>query len=220
MYEFLICYTLQQISDEDEKSSHVMQLLNDDESTTNKGKVLSTSIIDSLSLQAAEDNNESALITLLNAYRDACHFATESTDDGPRYIIQNSEAFCNLITFVLREADSIFRRLLKIDSSTCKKEIIVEMKNTPKWKKLKPLLKSYLRSTLFLLNQVTDTELLALSLTRIRASVIFFTDFPSLLQRLIKVRKFDMTSICKIIHVLTLMKINSCQLCERVWGYS
>lgn len=164
-----------------------MQLVDEDESTTNKGKVLSTSIINSWSQRAAKDHDESALISLLNAYRDACHFGTESTDSGSCYIIQNSETFCNLITFVLREADNIFCGLLKISSSTCKKETILEMKNTSKWKKLKPLLKSYLRSTLFLLNQVTDSELLALSLTRLRASIIFFAAFPSLLQRLIKV---------------------------------
>lgn len=174
-------------SDEDDKSNHVMQLVDEDESTTNKGKALSTSIINSWSQRAAEDHDESAFVSLLNAYRDACHFGTESTDSGSCYIIQNSETFCNLITFVLREANNIFRGLLKISSSTCKKETILEMKNTSKWKKLKPLLKSYLRSTLFLLNQVTDSELLALSLTRLRASIIFFAAFPSLLQRLIKI---------------------------------
>ncbi|XP_022765342.1 nucleolar complex protein 2 homolog isoform X3 [Durio zibethinus] len=85
------------------------------------------------------------------------------------------------------EADNIFRETLGISCSSCKKETILELKNSSKWKTMKPLIKSYLRSTLFLLNQVTDSEILAFSLVRLRASIIFFAAFQPLLHRLIKI---------------------------------
>lgn len=170
-----------------------MQLVDEDDSNKNTSKVLSTLLVSTWSERVKEDHNDSALSSLLNAYRDACHFGTELSgpaDDEPCYRIQNSEAFCNVIFFMLQEADNIFRGLLKISPTAFKKEMILELKNTSKWKKMKPFVKSYLRSTLFLLNQVTDSQILALSLTRLRASIIFFAAFPSLLQRLIKVVYF------------------------------
>ncbi|XVE99361.1 hypothetical protein REPUB_Repub03eG0191600 [Reevesia pubescens] len=85
------------------------------------------------------------------------------------------------------EADNIFRGMLGISCSGCKKETLLELKNTSKWKTMKPLIKSYLRRTLFLLNQVTDSEILAFSLVRLRTSRIFFAAFRPLLHRLIKI---------------------------------
>ena len=140
-----------------------------------------------------EQHNLSALTCLINGYRAACHYGAKST--GVFYAdscnrIQNSETFCEILMFMLHEGDNIFRALLGISSSKWRKETILELKNTSKWKALKPLVKSYLRSTLFLLNQVTDNEILALSLIRLRSSMIYFAAFPSLLHRLIKVLPF------------------------------
>ncbi|KAI3970762.1 hypothetical protein MKX01_024409, partial [Papaver californicum] len=59
------------------------------------------------------------------------------------------------------------------------------LKKNQKWKDSKPLIQSYLSSTIILLNHVTDFEILAFALTRLRASTIFFAAFPSLLKKLI-----------------------------------
>nr|XP_043623983.1 nucleolar complex protein 2 homolog isoform X2 [Erigeron canadensis] len=150
--------------------------------TTNR-KVLTCSVINMWRKLVTEEHSESALISLLNAYRAACHFGPEET--GPR--IQDSETFCSIYTFMLSEADNIFRVLLKISSPNCTKEALLELKNTSRWKKVKPMIKSYLRSTLFLLKQVTDSEILVFSITRLRASIVFFSAFPSLLSRLIQI---------------------------------
>ncbi|KAI3814974.1 hypothetical protein L1987_14624 [Smallanthus sonchifolius] len=163
-------------SDEDE--DHMVL----DDSATTKHKILTFSVISKLSKLVTEEHNEPALINLINAYRAACHFGPEET--GPT--IQDSETFCNIYTFMLREADNIFRVLLKIPSN-CKKETLLELKNTSRWKKAQPMIKSYLRSTLFLLKQVTDSEILAFSINRLRASIVFFAAFPSLLNRLIQI---------------------------------
>lgn len=130
-----------------------------------------------------EDHSQSTLISLLNAYRAACHYGTESVS----HRIENSETFCNILLFTLSNADDIFRGLLKISSLNSSKETLLELKKTSKWKNLKPLVKSFVRSTLFLLNQVTDSDILTFAMTRLKASLIFFVVFPSLIQRLLKV---------------------------------
>ncbi|KAJ0865535.1 putative nucleolar complex protein [Helianthus annuus] len=181
--KFLESYNKGEISENqemysDEDDDH-MEL---DDTTTTKYKVLTSSVISKWSKLVTEDHNEPALINLINAYRAACHFGPEET--GPT--IQDSETFCNVYTFMLSEADNIFRVLLKIPIN-CKKETLLELKNTSRWKKVQPMIKSYFRSTLFLLKQVTDSEILAFSITRLRASIVFFAAFPSLLNRLIQI---------------------------------
>lgn len=143
------------------------------------------SVIHSWCKQFTEEHSRSALISLLNAYREACHFGAETIG----YRFQNSGSFCNILMFMLSNADEIFRRLFQISSLNCRKEGILELKNSSKWNDLKPLVKCYLRSTIFLLNQVNDSEILAFTMTRLRASLLFLAAFPSLLNRLIKVLK-------------------------------
>ena len=149
---------------------------------SNEGKFLTSSAVKSWCQLVKEQRSVPALTSLLNGYRAACHYGAESWSR-----IQNSETFCEILMFVLHEADNIFRGLLEISSSNCKKEAILGLKNTSKWKTLRPLIKSYLRSTLFLLSQVTDYEILAFALARLRNSILYFAAFPSLLRRLIKV---------------------------------
>ncbi|KAL3523458.1 hypothetical protein ACH5RR_016292 [Cinchona calisaya] len=167
-------------SDEDEESKQVMHFVNGNEATDDK---VFTSSATNLWCQLVKDEHSNpAFICLLNAYRAACHYGAESL--GHR--IQNSETFCDILMFVLSEADNMFRRQLQIPSINCKKGTILELKNTSKWQNLKPLVKSYFRSTLFLLDQVADSDILAFAMNQLRASLILFTVFPSLLQRLIK----------------------------------
>ncbi|KZV57477.1 nucleolar complex protein 2 [Dorcoceras hygrometricum] len=150
---------------------------------TGKGKLLTTSIVNTWFQMIREEGNQSAFTSLLNAYRTACHYGAESI--GHR--IDDSETFCNILVFTLSNADDTFRLLLQLSSSDCTKETISELKKASKWESVKPLIKSYMRSTLFLLDQVTDRDILAFALTRFRSSLIFFVAFPSLVKRLMKV---------------------------------
>lgn len=174
---------LLQDSDVDEMGNQAMLLDTKSESAAVKGKLFTTCAINSWAQLANEENNNAALVCLLNAYRAACHYGSESSG----HQIQNSETFSSIIIFVLSEVDNIFRKQLQISSSNSKKQTVLELKNTSKWQNLKPLIKSYFRSTLFLLNQVADSGALTFVLHRMKASVIFFALFPSLLHRFIKV---------------------------------
>ncbi|KAF2295832.1 hypothetical protein GH714_034401 [Hevea brasiliensis] len=170
-----------EISDEDESSDDGRELVNENGTATEMSMLLYTSAVDSLRHLVTEQQNVSAFTRLLNGYRAACHYGTESSN-----VLKDDLTFSKILMFVLHEADNIFRKLLGIQCSNERKDVILELKDTAKWKKLKPLIKSYLRSTLFFLNEVSDSEILAFTLTRLKASIIFFAAFPHLLQRLIK----------------------------------
>lgn len=181
----------------DEDASSDEETINDDglngeeqSNSSNKGFLLSSSVVDSLCDQVKNKHDLSLLTSLINGYRAACHYGSEaaSNADAVRcYNIGNSETFSKILIFTLGEADNLFREHLGLTNSRVKKETILEMKNTQKWKAVKPLIKSYLRSCLFLLNDASETEILRFALARIRASTIFFAAFPSLQRRLIKI---------------------------------
>ncbi|XP_010906295.1 protein REBELOTE [Elaeis guineensis] len=148
-------------------------------------KVLTGHTIDVWCWLVMEQPDGSGFANLLNGFHAASQYGINFDDNSsPR--IPNRAVFSKILTFVLCEADGVFRRLLGVPDS-CSKECILKLKSTPKWKTVRPLMKSYLRSSLFLLNQVTDSQILVFILSRLRASVIFFTLFPSLVGRLIKI---------------------------------
>ncbi|KAK9282888.1 hypothetical protein L1049_011113 [Liquidambar formosana] len=93
--------------DEDETSNDAMQSVNGDSSKLSKGMLLTNSVINSLCQLATEQHTVSALTSLLNGYRAACHYGTESAgvlDDVSYRRFQNSETFCDILIFMLREA--------------------------------------------------------------------------------------------------------------------
>lgn len=152
---------------------------------------MSCSIVDSWCHQVKNKHDLSLLTSLINGYRAACHYGSEAAgniDAARCYKIGNNETFSKILIFTLSEVDNLFREHLGLLTKSCKKEMILELRNTQKWKTLKPLIKSYLRSSLFLLNEVSESEILRFSLAQIRASVTFFAAFPSLQRRLIKAR--------------------------------
>ncbi|KAL9418998.1 hypothetical protein AB3S75_036868 [Citrus x aurantiifolia] len=176
-------------SDEDERSDDGMQSMDEDGPNVYKNKLLTSSAVNSWCHLVKEQHNASAFISLLNTYRAACHYGAESTGilgSGSGPCILDCETFCKILMFMLCEADDVFREMLGI-SSNCKRDTILGLKNNSKWKTVRPLIKSYLRSTLFMLKQATDSEILAFSLNRLRASIVFFAAFPLLTHRLIKI---------------------------------
>ncbi|XP_021715811.1 nucleolar complex protein 2 homolog isoform X1 [Chenopodium quinoa] len=177
------------MSDEDEASNHDLQSFNGVAPSPNAGKVLSSSTLKSWCQLVKEQQNLSILRGLLNAYRSACHYGAESTESNTSVsspVIQNKETFCTILMFMLSESDQLFRVFLGI-SSDCKKQTILELKSSSKWESVKPMVKSFLTSTLSLLNQFTDADMLAYSLKRLRVSLVFFAAFPSLQSKLTEV---------------------------------
>lgn len=163
--------------------------MNDDNTIENRsshsGKVLTSSTVDVWCWLAIEQPNSPVLANLLNGFRVACHYGVNS-DEVPSQKIVDREVYFKILTFVLYEAEGIFCRLLGI-SGSLNKDYILKMLNKSESKTARQLIKSFLRSSLFLLNQEMDSQILVFILSQLRSSVMFFAAFPSLAKKLIKV---------------------------------
>ncbi|KAK9093626.1 hypothetical protein Syun_028537 [Stephania yunnanensis] len=154
-----------------------------DNSNRINGRALTNSSIDFWCEQ-----NFCVLPNLLNAYRTACHYGSDGGINGASSdMILNTGVLSKVIMFVLHEASGIFQRLLGISGSSSKVEMMLDLKKNSKWQTVRPLVKSFLRSSLHLLNHVTDSEILVFTLNQLRAAIIFYSGFPSLMQRFIEV---------------------------------
>jgi len=105
--------------------------------------------VDAWCRAAKEDGSLGAIRSLLRAYRVACHYgdSEESVDEGMR--IGSSAVYNTLMLFVLKEVDGILRTALGVGPT-------IEagaLKKAQRWKKVEPLMKSYLGNTLHLLGE-------------------------------------------------------------------
>ncbi|XP_057521074.1 protein REBELOTE isoform X2 [Amaranthus tricolor] len=172
----------EQLFDEDGSINQNPQSFSAIVSNRNAGKLLSMSTIKNWGQKVKEEHSLSAFRCLLNAYRAACLYGSESTkSDVPNSfpLIQNKDTFCGILMFMLSEGDKLLRDLLEL-SANCKRESIVKLKNSSKWESVKLMVKSFLKSTLFLLNQFTDLDILVYALNQLRVSLVFFAAYPSL----------------------------------------
>jgi nucleolar complex protein 2 len=164
-----------------------MDAMDDDSNDGNyqNAKILTSKTISEWCQLVSKEPKSPALRNLLNAFRDACRYGVHS-DNSSMQRIQNTRVFYQIITFVLVESDSIFRALLEIPDDANKGRIM-NLKNSKKWQTVDPLLKCYLQNSLNLLSQLTDNKLLAFVLTRLRASAVLFSAYPSTSSTLLKV---------------------------------
>ncbi|WOK99549.1 nucleolar complex protein [Canna indica] len=171
-------------SDEEDASSMDEDSIQENR-TSNGCKVLTSSTVDVWCWLVMEQPNASVLTNVINGFRAACHYGVGSDEVSPQKIADR-EVFSKILTFILHEADDIFRRLMGI-SGSLNKDNILKVTNKSEWKTMRPLIKSFLRSSLFLLNQESDSQILMFVLSRLRSSIMFFAAFPSLAKKLIKI---------------------------------
>uniref|UniRef100_A0A1J3F087 Nucleolar complex protein 2-like protein n=1 Tax=Noccaea caerulescens TaxID=107243 RepID=A0A1J3F087_NOCCA len=164
------------------------KLVDEAKSVIMKRKVLSGSALSSLCDLVDEEQSVQALPSLLNWYRAACHYGHEpaGVTNPDNYDIEDSETFAKVVIFVLQKADHAFRNILGI-SESINKEKVLKLKNNPKWDSVKPLVKSFIRSTMHLVQQAGDLEIVVFALTQLRVSIVFLAAFPDLLIKLIKI---------------------------------
>lgn len=130
----------------------------------------------------------SAVRSLLKAFRNACHYGDDGGDDpSAKFSTMSSSVFNKIMLFVLNEMDGILRGLLKLPASGGKVETVKDLIATKRWKKYNHLVKSYLGNALHTLNQMTDNEMIAFMLRRLKYSTVFLAAFPALLRKYIKV---------------------------------
>ncbi|PIN24746.1 putative protein involved in nuclear export of pre-ribosome [Handroanthus impetiginosus] len=150
--------------------------------------VITSDMVDSWCNEILDGQKLGAVRSLLRAFRSACHYGDDSGDDPTaKFSTMSSSVFNKIMLFVLNEMDGILRGLLKLPPSGGKKEMITNIMTTRRWKNYSNLVKSYLGNSLHVLNQMTDNEMIAFMLRRLKYSSIFFAAFPALLRKYIKV---------------------------------
>merc|ERR1711937_410547 len=124
-----------------------------------------------------------AVQNVVKMYRLACHYGDDEEEtDKMSFRLSDSNVFNELMLFVLKNIDGIFRSLLNHKPS----DDIAKVMLSKKWKKVAPLIKSYLGNTLHLILHLTETNLNAYIFQRLRASVDLFTVFPYLTKKVMK----------------------------------
>lgn len=149
------------------------------------GKTLTSALVKKLCENAEGGKALGAAKHLFTAYRAACHYGDEENENDQTMLkLASSSAFNDLVQFVLAEADDIFRGVLgdKPAKSTQEQYDYEPMKSN-RWKKVEPVVKSYIGNTLHLLGQLTDASMTSLVLRRLAASVAFLKPFERLTKR-------------------------------------
>ncbi|CAL6428144.1 unnamed protein product [Bathycoccus prasinos] len=149
------------------------------------GKTLTSALVKKLCENAKGGKALGAAKHLFTAYRAACHYGDEENENDQTMLkLASSSAFNDLVQFVLAEADDIFRGVLgdKPAKSTQEQYDYEPMKSN-RWKKVEPVVKSYIGNTLHLLGQLTDASMTSLVLRRLAASVAFLKPFERLTKR-------------------------------------
>lgn len=150
--------------------------------------VITSDMVDSWCGAIRDSAKLGAVRSLLRAFRSACHYGDDNADDpSATFSTMSSSVFNKIMLFVLNEMDGILRGLLKLPASGGKKEMIVDLMTTRRWKNYNNLVKSYLGNAFHVLNQMTDNEMIAFMLRRLKFSSIFLAAFPALLRKYIKV---------------------------------
>ena len=149
------------------------------------GKTLTSALVKKLCENAKGGKALGAAKHLFTAYRAACHYGDEENENDQTMLkLASSSAFNDLVPFVLAEAEDIFRGVLgdKPAKSTQEQYDYEPMKSN-RWKKVEPVVKSYIGNTLHLLGQLTDASMTSLVLRRLAASVAFLKPFERLTKR-------------------------------------
>lgn len=135
----------------------------------------------------AEDGKTGSIRSILQAFRRACHYGEDTGDNSaPKFSVMSGSVLDKVMHFVLKNMDSILRQLLDAPSSGGNKEKISELMVTTPWKRHGNLMRVYLANALHMMTEMTDEQMVAFTIHRVRASAVFLAAFPSLLRKYVK----------------------------------
>jgi nucleolar complex protein 2 len=112
---------------------------------------ITLAMVDTWCAAAKEHAALGAMRNILRAYRSACHYGDSEEQVEATLRLGSSAVYNKLMLFVLREADGIFKRILGIENE--ENFEAVALGKLPRWKKVEPLVKSYIGNTLHLLGK-------------------------------------------------------------------
>lgn len=176
---------------------------------------LTAKVLQSLLQGAFKSRGVRGLKKLVGAYKSACHMADSSPEEeaktrpgesGKSYVIESSKVFDQLMMKCLDHCHKAFHYHL-LDETTAKPDSIEadesEDKNedessdnkplapkllekSSKWDDMKPILMSFFRSTLHILSEAKEPELLAIILKALSKYIPYLSPFPRLASAALK----------------------------------
>lgn len=173
----------------------------DSQTTTFTAKMLDKHIKDTF-----EHHKTKALKNIISAFRSACHMSDpneDPTQSAGKFHIDSSVIFDKLMVVCLKQCHEEFHYHLLGEGTlvgAAKNEELPEIdeldENKPlnpkklmksfRWTKLKPIIKSFLNSILYLLEQAQDTKLQTFILKSFSKYVPYLTAFPRLMRGILK----------------------------------
>jgi nucleolar complex protein 2 len=136
--------------EEGEKPAAAAAAAKADVPAVEKGTI-TLAMVDTWCAAAKEHAALGAMRNILRAYRSACHYGDSEEQVEATLRLGSSAVYNKLMLFVLREADDIFKRMLGIENE--ENFEAVALGKLPRWKKVEPLVKSYIGNTLHLLGK-------------------------------------------------------------------
>ncbi|KAG8092111.1 hypothetical protein GUJ93_ZPchr0012g20636 [Zizania palustris] len=137
--------------------------------------------------KGAEDGNIGSIRSVLQAFRKACHYGEDNGDNSaPKFSVMSGSVLDKVMHFVLKNIDRILRQLLDAPSFGGRKETISELIITKPWKRHGRLMRVYLANALHMITEMTDEQMIAFTVHRVRASAVFLSAFPALLRKYVK----------------------------------
>ncbi|GKZ01484.1 hypothetical protein MPSEU_001099000 [Mayamaea pseudoterrestris] len=174
---------------------------------------LSAKALKSLEQGTFESHGIKSLKKLVAAYKSACHLGDASQQDNKRkpgesgktFTIDSSQVFDQLMLLCLNRCHEAFHyHLLSNDEVTDEKkedggdggETVELLDNTPvnprtlenakQWPTMRPIMLSFMRSTLHLMSEAKEPEQLVLILNALSKYIRMLTPFPRLAEALLK----------------------------------
>ncbi|CAD6340297.1 unnamed protein product [Miscanthus lutarioriparius] len=134
-----------------------------------------------------ENEKIGSIRSILQAFRRACRYGEDHGDNStPKFSVMSGSVLDKVMHFVLKHMDRVLRQLLGAPSFGGKKEAVSELMLSKPWKRHGNLMRIYLANALHMITEMTDEQMIAFTIHRIRASAVFLAAFPSLLRKYVK----------------------------------
>jgi nucleolar complex protein 2 len=163
----------------------------------------------------AEDGKIGSIRSILQAFRKACHYGEDQGGNlAAKFSVMSGSVLDKVMHFVLKHMDRILRELLGAPSFGGKKEAISELMITKSWRQHGNLMRIYLGNALHMITEMTDEQMIAFTIHRVRASAVFLVAFPALLRKYVKVRCLHFLFYHLHLQLLSASALLSCSCTE------
>jgi len=139
---------------------------------------------------ALQQNSFTAVKHLIFAFRFACHMNDEKNIDDKSvqyaFRITSSSVLDKLLQFCMTNMDTLFANQLRLKKKK-KESDNLPPTASPKWKKIEPLVKSFLGNLLHYLVTITDSETIGFFYKQTEHYVPYFAVFPKIGKKFLQI---------------------------------